>query len=248
MLGRSPQKRAVFEAVYHGKKRRKSIQEIAASTGLAAKQVLDAGKPLARGGLFSQVGINPVVYEKIESIAHIRDQILAATNRRSLPTKPTRYSKLQPVRQSVRPPGRRTAKQEVSHDVFISHASEDKTSFVRNLATALRAAGISVWYDNFTLKWGDRLRENIDRGLASSRFGIVVLSHAFFSKEWPKEELEGLFQLERAGKARILPIWHNVSRSEVVEFSPMLAGRIAVSSTDPMDEIIEKLRGLLDAR
>lgn len=245
LLGVSPQKRAVFEAVYRGKKARKSVAEIASSTGLARKQVLDAGKPLARGGLFVQVGTNPVVYEKIDAITHIRDRILAAAGRRSAPkavrTKASDKLRTVPSNQS-----RRRATPQIQHDVFISHASEDKASFVRNLAGKLSEAGLSVWYDNFTLKWGDRLRESIDRGLASSRFGIVVLSHAFFQKEWPREELEGLFQLERAGKARVLPIWHNVSRDEVAAFSPMLAGRLAVSSGDPIEDIVQKLRELLE--
>lgn len=244
ILGTSPQKRAVFEAVYRGKKARKSVEDIANATGLLRKQVLDAGKPLARGGLFKQVSINPVVYEKIEAITHIRDRILSPVARQTAPTlvkvgRPRRRSG------SATRPQRQTTSDPIQHDVFISHASEDKDSFVRELAAKLSAAGISVWYDNFTLKWGDRLRESIDQGLASSRFGIVVLSHAFFQKKWPKDELEGLFQLERLGKSRVLPVWHNITEAEVTQFSPMLAGRLAVASSDPIDDIIAKLKELL---
>src|SRR5262249_47063162 len=76
-------------------------------------------------------------------------------------------------------------------DVFISHASEDKDEFVRPLAKALEQSGLEVWFDETTLKVGDRLRESIDYGLSRSRFGVVVLSKHFFSKNWPKEELEG---------------------------------------------------------
>lgn len=249
LLRRSSQKLAVFKAVYKGKKRRKSVQEISSVTKLEPKQVLNAGKPLARAGLFNQVGANPVVYEKIDSIAHIRDQVLAAIRRgggqRELRTNPPRKSKPKAESKPVFSASTDAAKRRPKHDVFISHASEDKASYVKELATKLRAAGISVWYDNFTLKWGDKLRESIDSGLANSRFGVVVLSPAFFSKSWPMEELEGLFQLEKAGKARILPIWHNVSRDEVAAFSPMLAARLAVSSADPLDEIIAKLHDLL---
>jgi hypothetical protein len=63
--------------------------------------------------------------------------------------------------------------QSETFDVFISHASEDKDVFVRPLAEALRNAGIKVWYDEFTLQWGASLRETIDRGLATSRYGLV---------------------------------------------------------------------------
>ncbi|WP_051631364.1 toll/interleukin-1 receptor domain-containing protein [Afifella pfennigii] len=110
-----------------------------------------------------------------------------------------------------------------SHDFFISHASEDKDGFVRALAEALQERGASVWYDEFTLKVGDSLRRNIDRGLAGSRFGVVVLSEHFFGKEWPNKELDGLVALEVQGQTRILPIWHKVSKDEVARFSPTLA-------------------------
>ena len=63
-----------------------------------------------------------------------------------------------------------------SHDIFISHASEDKERFVRPLAEALRASGdVTVWYDEWELEVGDRLVERINDGLAHSRFGVVVL-------------------------------------------------------------------------
>lgn len=68
-------------------------------------------------------------------------------------------------------------------DVFISHASEDKDSFVRPLAEALAQLGVRVWYDEFTLNLGDSISRSIDKGLASSQFGLVVLSESFISKK-----------------------------------------------------------------
>jgi len=68
-------------------------------------------------------------------------------------------------------------------DAFISHASEDKETFARALADALCARGFRIWYDEFTLTVGDSLRRSIDRGLAHSRFGVVILSPNFFAKE-----------------------------------------------------------------
>ena len=109
------------------------------------------------------------------------------------------------------------------HDLFISHASEDKEELVRPLALALVDHGLSIWYDEFTLKLGDSLSESIDRGLAGSRYGLVVLSKDFFSKKWPQRELRGLVSREISTGKAILPIWHNVSFSDVVKFSPPLA-------------------------
>ena len=135
---------------------------------------------------------------------------------------------------------------EPEFDVFISHASEDKGEFVRELALALQARGVRVWYDEFSLKWGDSLRRKIDQGLARSRFGIVVLSEAFFRKEWPQRELDGLVAMEADGKARILPIWHKVSKDEVRQFSPTLADKLAMNTAmSGMDEIVDQLVTLL---
>lgn len=81
-------------------------------------------------------------------------------------------------------------------DVFISHASEDKPGLVNEFADALLGKGASIWYDVYELRAGDSLREAIDRGLSHTRFGIVVLSPAFFAKKWPRLELDGLFDEE----------------------------------------------------
>ncbi|MEX0921440.1 MAG: toll/interleukin-1 receptor domain-containing protein [Rhodovibrionaceae bacterium] len=116
-------------------------------------------------------------------------------------------------------------------DVFISHASEDKGEVVRPLATALQGAGLSVWYDEFELRIGDSLRRKIDKGLASSRFGVVVLSRAFFGRGWPEYELDGLVTRAVSGNQILLPIWHNISKREVMDYSPSLADRLARSTT-----------------
>ena len=137
--------------------------------------------------------------------------------------------------------------EETQYDVFISHASEDKDSFVREFAKKLQTKGIKVWYDEFTLKWGDSLRENIDLGLSKSRFGIVILSNDFFNKEWPKRELNGLFSLEIGGVTRILPIWHKITKDEVAKHSPMMLDKVAMNTSFmSVDEIISHLVELLD--
>lgn len=131
-------------------------------------------------------------------------------------------------------------------DVFISHASEDKKDFVEPLATKLKALGLRVWYDKFVLKLGDSLLATIDAGLAQSRFGVVVLSPAFFKKSWPRKELDGLVALEVSnGKKVILPIWHNLTHEDVAQHSPTLAGRLAASSKDGLDEVVRQIKEVL---
>jgi hypothetical protein len=117
-------------------------------------------------------------------------------------------------------------------DLFIAHASEDKDDFVRPLAEALERIGVKVWYDEFQLRPGDSLIETIDRGLASSAFGLVVLSPTFLQKPWPKYERRGLTTRELAGKSVVIPVWHGVSQEEVADFSPTLADKFALSGED----------------
>lgn len=135
----------------------------------------------------------------------------------------------------------------VSYDVFISHASEDKEDFVKPLVEALQLAGYKVWYDEFTLKVGDSLRRNIDNGLKNSRYGIVVFSSSFFAKNWTQYELDGLVTREMEGHKVILPIWHMVSKNQVQNYSPTLADKKAInSSLSTIDEIVEQLAEVLN--
>ena len=126
-------------------------------------------------------------------------------------------------------------------DVFISHASEDKEDLVRPLAAALQHAGLSVWYDELTLRVGDRLRRSIDDGLTRSRFGVVVISPNFLQNEWPQTELDGLFTREIDGRKVILPVFHNITAHEVRLRLPMLADRLALLSANGLDKLVEDL-------
>ena len=128
------------------------------------------------------------------------------------------------------------------HDVFICHASEDKAALVRPLAEALRDENVDVWYDEFSLKLGDSIRRSIDKGLKQSRFGVVVLSPAFFQKQWTQYELDGLAEREMSGHDKVmLPVWHDVEHDDVMQYSPSLAGRVAVSSSDGISHIVDEI-------
>lgn len=135
-----------------------------------------------------------------------------------------------------------------SHDVFISHASEDKDDIVRPLANALVGKGLEVWYDEFTLRIGDSLRQKIDRGLANSRVGLVVLSPSFIAKGWTNYELDGIVTRTVSGEQILLPIWHNITKQQVVDFSPSLADKVARSTaTYTVEEIAAEISDLLNS-
>jgi hypothetical protein len=137
---------------------------------------------------------------------------------------------------------------EKDFDVFISHASEDKDSVVRALAAALNDDhGLRVWYDEFELRIGDSLRRKIDAGIARSRFGVVVLSHSFFAKNWSQYELDGLVVREmHDGRQIILPLWHNISKDEIIAKSPSLADKVALqTATSTIDEIADQVAAVV---
>ena len=115
---------------------------------------------------------------------------------------------------------------------------------MRSLAHALSTRDLEVWYDELTLRIGDSLRQKIDKGLASSRVGLVVLSPAFLSKGWTNYELDGIVTRSVSGDQILLPIWHNITKQQVVDFSPSLADKVARSTaTHTVEEIAELIRG-----
>ncbi len=133
-----------------------------------------------------------------------------------------------------------------ARDVFISHATEDKAEVARPLAEALRRRGISVWYDDFELRIGDSLRQRIDAGIARSRFGLVILSKAFFAKGWTQYELAGFVTQMNSGQKSLLPIWHEVSRDDVIAHSAPLADIVALSTSGgTIDEIADEVAAVV---
>lgn len=140
-----------------------------------------------------------------------------------------------------------TSETEEEYDVFVSHATEDKESFSDEFVRILREKyNPKVWYDAISIKWGDSIRTEIDKGLKKSKFGVVILSRSYVSKYWTNYELEGLFQREVNGGKLILPIWHNITKQEVQQFSLSLAGKMAMNTAFMTpDEIAKKLSELV---
>ena len=123
--------------------------------------------------------------------------------------------------------------------------SEDKDDIVRDLAEALRNNGFEVWYDEFKLKIGDSLRKKIDYGLSNANYGIVIISPSFVKKNWTEYELNGMVAREMNGHKVILPIWHKITKDEVLRFSPSLADKLALNtSIHTIDDIVENLKNL----
>jgi hypothetical protein len=130
----------------------------------------------------------------------------------------------------------------ISHDVFISHASEDKAEVARPLCDLLVGRGLTVWLDEIQMRVGDHLRRGIDRAVVNSRYAAVILSPSFFAKQWTQYELDGLVAREMNGEQIILPIWHHLTKDALLAVSPSLADRIALSTANlTLEQIADEL-------
>ncbi len=192
---------------------------------------------------------NSKIGSQVQTLINERKQKLVAAagmmEAIGLPVKRRPELEDQQVRLSTKAMSKGTASPK-KWDVFISHATEDKSAIARPLADALQKRGVAVWYDEFSLNLGDSLRGSIDYGLANSRYGIVILSKHFFGKNWPVQELNGLSTREANGNKVILPIWHGIGFEEVRTFSPILADRLAAKSDIGIEALIEEIIGVLE--
>lgn len=92
-------------------------------------------------------------------------------------------------------------------DIFICHAGEDKEEIVRPMVEAFSQSGISCWYDEAEIRWGDSIVQKINEGLAASRYVVVVFSPAFVQKNWPQRELNAALNQEAStGEVKVLPL------------------------------------------
>lgn len=121
-------------------------------------------------------------------------------------------------------------KDDFEYDVFVSHASEDKDVVARPLSEFLQERGLRVWYDEFELRIGDNLVAKLNAGINASRFGILVLSNAFFAKHWTMHELDMLEYLWVTENRLLFPVWHRITVDELSAYRAWLANIIGLST------------------
>jgi TIR domain len=249
-LGQSSHRRAVFREIHSGKKRIKTVQEIAEATALPRKRVLEEAVKLVHKQIIAKTKRDgDTAYERDNFYYVHRSEIFRRADQLKRgpsapkPVAPTapRARRRTRVLRAAKPASR-------SCDIFLSHASEDKSAIARPLFVALRRKGVNVWFDEAELTMGDSLRRQIDQGLARCRFGVVILSPKFFAKDWPQKELDGLVARENAsGEKAILPVWHKLTKAQVAKFSPTLADRLAGNSKEGVAALVRKIRAALSA-
>jgi hypothetical protein len=249
-LGQSSHRRAVFREIHSGKRRVKTVAEIAEATALSRKRVLEEAVKLVHKQIVTKTKRDgDTAYERDNFYYAHRNEIFKRADglRRGGDRPQTVRATRRPVRVVPASRHRPIRRESVRHyDAFLSHASDDKAAIARPLYRALTRAGVTVWYDEGVLTLGDSLRRKIDEGLSRCRFGIVILSPKFFSKDWPQRELDGLVARENAsGEKAILPVWHNLTKSQVAKFSPTLADRLAGNSKEGIPSLVRKIKEAL---
>lgn len=132
---------------------------------------------------------------------------------------------------------------------FISHDSRDKMSIAEPIALQLQRFMCPVWYDQFSLRVGDSLRESIEAGLKECHKCIIVLTPNFLNnKGWSKREYDSIFTREIVEQKKvILPVWYEISAQDVYQFSPILADRVAVPWSLGVEEVARKLLQAIEA-
>ncbi|BBO12865.1 hypothetical protein TM102_43350 [Bradyrhizobium sp. TM102] len=131
---------------------------------------------------------------------------------------------------------------------FISHDSRDKSSIAGPLAIQMQRFMCPVWYDEFSLKVGDSLREGIETGLKECSKCILILTPNFLTNNgWSKREYDSIFTRELVERQQvILPVWSDVDAAGVYEYSPILADRVAVNWSLGVEEVARRLVRALD--
>jgi len=148
---------------------------------------------------------------------------------------------LTPIRRSVET---RTPPPD-SRDVFLCHAWDDRGRAAKDLHDLLESRGVSVWFSEKDILLGAPLLREIDKGLARSRIGIVLVTPAFLSRI----RGEGIAEKELSAllaRDLLVPVVHNTTYEALRDVSPLLGSRSGLSTAEnPMADVAAKLAELV---
>lgn len=130
---------------------------------------------------------------------------------------------------------------------FISHDSRDKDAIARPIAIGLTKLMCPVWYDEYSLKVGDKLRESIEKGIKDCKKCVLLLSPNFLSNNgWTKVEFNSIFTRELIEETDIvLPVWCGIDKKELFEYCPSLVNKVGLKLDSGLDEVISKLHSAI---
>ena len=148
---------------------------------------------------------------------------------------------LTPVRESVE---KRAALPDL-RDVFLCHAWDDRQGAAKELHDLLESRGVSVWFSEKDVALGTALLREIDKGLAKSRIGIVLVTPSLLSRL----RGEGIADKELSAllaRDLLVPIVHDTTYEALRDVSPLLGSRSGLSTAEaPMAVVVAKLAELV---
>jgi hypothetical protein len=154
---------------------------------------------------------------------------------------PTEVLALTPVRNNVE----NLAKLPDLRDVFLCHAWDDRQGAAKELHDLLESLGVSVWFSEKDVGLGVPLLRAIDKGLANSRIGIVLVTPALL-RRLPAEGISDKELSALLARERLVPIVHNTTYEALREISPLLGSRSGLSTTEAsMADVAAKLAELV---
>lgn len=154
---------------------------------------------------------------------------------------PTEVRALTPVRENVE----KLAQLPDLRDVFLCHAWDDRQDAAKDLHDQLEALGVSVWFSEKDVGLGVPLLRAIDKGLANSRVGLVLVTPAFLRRL----KAEGIAEKELSAllaRERLVPIVHQTTYEALRDVSPLLGSRSGLDTAEePMSDVAKKLAELV---
>ncbi|WP_245946692.1 toll/interleukin-1 receptor domain-containing protein [Paenibacillus cellulosilyticus] len=130
-------------------------------------------------------------------------------------------------------------------DVFLCHAWDDRKGVAKELHDMLESRGVSVWFSEKDAGLGVPLLRSIDKGLANSRVGIVLVTPALLKRL----KSEGIADKELSAllaRDRLVPIVHETTYEELRDVSPLLGSRAGLDTAEePMADVADKLSELV---
>ena len=149
---------------------------------------------------------------------------------------------LTPIREAVETSA---ATQPDLRDAFLCHAWDDRKGPAKELHDLLEAAGVKVWFSEKDLGLGVPMMRAIDKGLANSRVGLVLVTPAMLDR-LPKESVADKELSALLAGNQLVPIVHNTTYEALRNVSPLLASRTGLdTSEDSMKIVAEKIAELV---
>lgn len=149
---------------------------------------------------------------------------------------------LTPIREAVET---RAAQQPDLRDVFLCHAWDDRQGVAKELHDLLEAAGVKVWFSEKDLALGVPMMRAIDKGLANSRIGLVLVTPALL-KRLPNEGVADKELSALLASNQLVPIVHNTTYDALRNVSPLLASRSGLDTgEDSMSVVAAKIAELV---